>query len=314
MNGAARRAWTLVLAGGLVLALSGCGPVADRRAEPESSVSFTLDGLERSYAVHLPPDHRADVPTAVLLALHGGGGSASQFEGSSGLDEVADQRGFVVVYGQGTTWGRLNAPVWNAGDCCGQAVDAEQAVDDVGYAREVLRRVGADFAVDPDRVFVTGMSNGAMMAERLACEAADLFRGAASVSGVLQIARCEPSRPISVLLMHGTDDPSVPYQGGTGTGLSRVEAIPTEQNLADWAARNGCAGPPEAEPVPTQPDENGRTVDLLRYSGCRAEVALYRINGGVHEWPGGRIDGPLNNDEPTTAIHAADVVADFFGL
>lgn len=313
MDGAARRAWTLVLACGLVLA-GGCGALVDRRPEPESSVSFTLDGLERSYTVHLPPGHRVDVPTPVLLALHGGGGSASQFEASSGLDEVADERGFIVVYGQGTTWGRLNAPVWNAGDCCGQAVDAEQAVDDVGYVREVLRRVGADIAVDPERVFVTGMSNGAMMAERLACEAADLFRGAASVSGVLQVAPCEPSRPIAVLLMHGTDDPSVPYRGGTGTGLSRVRAIPAEQNLADWATRNGCTGPPGVEPVPVLPDENGRTVDLLRYSGCRAEVALYRINGGVHEWPGGPIDGPLNDDEPTTAIQAADAVADFFGL
>ncbi|MGC3953693.1 MAG: PHB depolymerase family esterase [Propionicimonas sp.] len=310
MNGPLR---LLVLLVCLAL-VGGCRPAPEPSSAAQNlSYEFSLDGLDRSYAVHLPPG-RTDEPRPVLLALHGGGGSAAQLASSSGLDQVADQRGFLVVYGQGTSWGKAELPVWNAGGCCGRAVDAEQAVDDVGYVREVLRRVTADFAVDPQRVFVTGMSNGAMLAERLACEAADLFAGAASVSGVLQMARCEPSRPVALLLIHGTDDAAVPYRGGTGTGFSRVEAMPTEQDLAGWAARNGCAGPVATEPLPTLPDENGRTVDRLSYADCAAPVVLYRVNGGVHEWPGGRIDGPLNHAEPTTAIRASEAVADFFGL
>lgn len=310
MSGATGRVLTL-LACGLALLTVGCRP----EPTPAAGITtFTLDGLERSYTVHVPPGLSPDARPPVLLALHGGGGSAAQFASSSDLDRVADERGFVVVYGQGTSWGRATLPVWNAGDCCGQAVDAQQAVDDVAYAREVIRRVAADHAIDPTRVFVTGMSNGAMMAERLACEAADVFAGAASVAGVLQVPRCAPSRPVPLLLIHGTDDPAVPYRGGTGSGLGRVEAMPTEQDLAGWAERNACAGPLVTEPVPALPDENGRTVDLLSYSGCAAPVALYRINGGIHEWPGGRIDGPLNGGEVTTAIHASDAVADFFGL
>lgn len=309
----------LVVLAALLLSLLTKTPDKNDGSQSTNSITtssnFRLDGIERTYTVHVPYGYSPNKAYPVLFGLHGGFGTSKQFEQSSGLSELADQRGFIAVYGQGTSWGRIKAPVWNAGGCCGKAVDAQKNIDDVGYAREVMKRVGKDYRVDTARLFVTGMSNGGMMANRLACEAADLFAGAAIVSGTIQVSSCTPSKQLPILIIHGTADANVPYYGGTGSkAINQSTYIPVEQEFAEWGVRNGCSG---AVTTVRQPDDSstGKTVDKLSYPRCRQPTILYRINDGEHEWPGGQLTtNRLERSEPTKVMNASRTIVDFFGF
>ena len=185
-------------------------------------------------------------PLPVLLAFHGGGGSAQGFQKYAGLDAVADREGFVVVYPDGS--GRLGRRLltWNAGGCCGSA--REDRVDDVGFAIRVLGDLARDLPLDRTRVYATGHSNGAMMAYRLAAEAAERIAAIAPVAGAMQLATFAPARPMPVLHVHSVDDPRALYRGRPGSALSvhaharRAHAV--EAELARWAALDGCAAEP----------------------------------------------------------------------
>ncbi|MFM8734303.1 MAG: alpha/beta hydrolase family esterase [Pirellulales bacterium] len=134
------------------------------------SRSVQVDGSERSYLVHVPPQYVADSPMPVVLAFHGGGANARNMVAFSGLNLKADQSGFIVVYPEGS--GRLERMLsFNAGNCCGEA--AARNVDDVAFVRHVLDDLEGIANVDRRRVFATGMSNGAMMSYRLASEMSD---------------------------------------------------------------------------------------------------------------------------------------------
>ncbi len=279
-------------------------------------VTFESGGISRSYTIYLPKGYDATRTYPVLLGFHGGFGSAEQFEQSSRLDEKADTYGFIIIYGQGTSWGRIGAPVWNAGDCCGQAVTSQKNVDDVGYVRNVIQRVDSEYWIDTQRVYATGMSNGAMLSHRLACEASDVVHGIAAVSGTIQISSCTPSRRIPVLMMQGTDDPRVLYNGGTTTGSIQITSQPVLEVYAAWARRNGCGatGSPHVSSVVARSSDN-KSVDLIQYPSCAVKTVLYRVNGGVHEWPGGNsTSNALEQKKPTQAIDASQIIVNFLGL
>lgn len=266
--------------------------VQQARAKPAPGPvqSFTWDGLDRSYRVHLPSGFDESREYPMVLVLHAARGTARGFERQTGFNAIADERGFIVVYGEGTGWGGADVQVWNAGQCCGDAAAPLENVDDVGYAREVVRQMSDFYRIDRDKVFVTGLSNGGMMAHRLACEASDVFRGIAAVAGTIQVEPCEPGEKLPVLIVHGTADTTVPYRGGPSGTLSDIVLKPVSQTFAEWAAREGCDGD-----LITTADKN---VDLVTYQRCDQRVQLLRINGGGHEWPSG----------------TAQIVTDFFQL
>jgi polyhydroxybutyrate depolymerase len=218
------------------------------------------------------------------MVLHGGGGNANQVIRSTRFDEVADENGFIAVFPHGS--GRLSDEfllTWNSGNCCGYA--RAQDIDDVAFLRAVVEAVLRDYGADARRVYVTGMSNGGMMSYRLACEASGVFAAAAPVAGALNVD-CNPGQPVSLLAIHGTGDRMVRYEGGEP--LEQVDpASRVDTSVADsvgfFVAHNACAEPPAT------------TMDgILRYDewgSCdqNARVALYTIEGGVHEWPGDRV-------------------------
>lgn len=274
----------------------------------------TEDGI-RSYLVHIPEGYDPGKLYPVLFGFHGGFGTAEQFERSSHFSTLADERGFIVVYGQGTAWGLVKAPVWNAGDCCGQAVESDRDIDDVGYVRSVIADIQNRYSVDTSRIYMAGMSNGGMMVNRLACEASDLFSGGAAVSGTIVFSPCNPDKSIPMLLMHGTADENVPYDGGVGkVAFNKTDHISVEQAFADWGKRNACVGMPVTTPVPPLASD-GKTVDKLEYRQCGEPVVLYRVNGGIHEWPGGGANSnALEQTLPTKVIDASQTIADFFNL
>ena len=275
----------------------------------------TPDKLTRTYVVHIPKNYDPAKAYPVLFGFHGGFGHADQFEQSSQFSPLADQRGFIVVYGQGTEWGLLKAPVWNGGACCGQAVDAQKNVDDVGYVRTIVTQIKAKYHIDSKRIYTTGMSNGAIFSNRLACEAADIFAGAAPVSGTMQITTCTPSKQMPILMIQGTADTNVPYEGGPGSGLSGATFIPVVQAFADWAKRNACTGPITTTVIPPLETTDGHTIDKLEYGNCAQPTVLYRINGGIHEWPSGDLNANrATKQEPSKALNASKTIADFFGL
>jgi polyhydroxybutyrate depolymerase len=280
------------------------------------SKSIVFDGSERSFLVHIPSGYDASKSYPVVFGFHGGFGSAENFEASSALSKHADERGFIVVYGQGLSFGLIDAAVWNAGACCGRAVDEKENVDDVGYVRSVLAYVQERYHVNSDRVYMTGMSNGGMLVQRLACEATNLFAGAASVSGTMVIDTCTPNAYIPMLIIHGTEDKNVPYEGGVGSiAINPTSHISIMKEFSDWGLRNQCSGSPKVVSIATT-DLDGKSVDSLSYENCTKPVTLYRVNGGEHEWPGAErlTDTRLERSGPTKVMNASQVILDFFEL
>jgi polyhydroxybutyrate depolymerase len=241
----------------------------------------------------LPPQAEAGEPLPVVLNFHGGGGNAQGQETYSRMDALADEAGFIVVYPNGT--GRFDEFLltWNAGGCCGYAL--ENGVDDVGFSREVIRDLARTVAVDLSRIYATGLSNGAMMAYRLAAEAPDLVAAIAPVAGVVELESLAPGRPIPVLHIHSVDDPRALYDGGLGPPFplttSRVNHVPVGTALGAWAENNGCRS--AAEEVETRVGRSEAEADHsathLVYPACApgGDVELWRLTGAGHVWPGG---------------------------
>lgn len=201
-------------------------------------------GGERGYIVHVPKTYRADRPVSHLLALHGGGGSMDVMARDRlyGLVAQSEASGWVVVFPNGYSrlGGRL--ATWNAGLCCGAARDTGS--DDVGFLRAVVADVQRRLDVDPARVFATGMSNGGMMAYRLACEASDLFRAVAAVAGTDGTADCRPVRPVPVFHIHAKDDDRVLFSGGSGSASdTHADFVSVAATVDKWARLNRCNGP-----------------------------------------------------------------------
>ncbi|AKT38131.1 poly(3-hydroxybutyrate) depolymerase [Chondromyces crocatus] len=239
----------------------------------------TLGSIEasgsRSFRVHVPPGYIADRPTPVILMLHGGGGSGEQFQTrSSRMDLIADREGFVTVYPDGT--GML--ATWNGGLCCGRAV--QDGVDDVAFMSALLDHLEGELCIDRRRVFATGMSNGAIMSHRLACELSERIAAIAPVAGTIGVTDCQPARRVPVMQIQGTDDRHVPWEGGVGCGPSGASFISVPDTMEGWRTRNGC----DASSTEVFTEGNGR---CMAHGGCEAPVVLCSIEGGGHSWPGG---------------------------
>lgn len=272
---------------------AGCGQPA---LEPGTHTNLTVDigGTTRSYELFVPVTYEPDNPSALVLNFHGLLGNPSQQADWSQFNQSAQLRGMIVAYPSGI------GSSFNAGACCGDA--HSQGVDDIAFARALVDELLAQMCIDPKRVYVTGMSNGGHMAHTLACEAADMFAAAASVTGVMGLppSECQPSRPISVIDFHGTDDFIVSY-GGSGPGYPPVNSM-----MEDWAARNGCS--PVSEVIFQEAE-----VLCETWPGCDddVEVTLCTIEGGGHCWPG---NGSCLFGYSTTVIDASELIADMFVL
>lgn len=286
----ATTAFAVYSAGTYVFSLHG--PL-DALGQPAGTVSRTLEfgGRTRNYRVHPPKDYDGKSPLSLVLVLHGAIQGATNVERMSGMSAKADQENFLAVYPNGTSGSGL-APTWNAGACCGYA--QRNNVDDVGFLRALIGRLEHDYSVDPKRIFATGISNGGMMSYRLACEMSERIAAIAPVEGA-QDVECRPSRPVSVLIFHGTADFLVPYNGGTTPfqlGPKRSDAsVPWTVDF--WMKQDACSATPEHK------ETNQLRIDT--YTGCkdRAGVTLYAIFGGHHMWPGTVLS---RNNIPATDI------------
>jgi len=291
---AARLLAGLALAVCLGGAAAGGAESAPRFPAPgDFDLTLQAGSRTRTFRVHLPPGFAERGPLPVLLAFHGGGGSAQGFQKYAGLDAVADRESFLVVYPDGS--GKLGRRLltWNAGGCCGSA--QRDHVDDVAFAVRVLGDLARDLPLDRTRVYATGHSNGAMMAYRLAAEAAERIAAIAPVAGAMQLTTFAPARPMPVLHVHSVDDPRALYAGGLGPPFpftrTRVEHNAVESELARWAAFDGCAAEGsvvEERRAPEAGEGAGQTALLVDFAPCAsgADVRLWKLSGAGHGWPG----------------------------
>jgi len=261
----------------------GCGtPLAAYAAGVSTVDSLVHDGIARSFRVYVPPgyDSSGATPAPVVLLLHGGFGSGAQVESSSRLLEVADANGFIVVSPDGVA-GAAGVRTWNGGGCCGAAVTS--GVDDVGFINALLDRLEAKLCLDRRRSYAAGMSNGAIMSHRLACDLAGRIRAVGSVAGGMMADPCAPVRPVPVIEIHGTGDLHVPYAGGIGCGAAGVPFPSVDETISGWRARDACSG--AASALLVQGDGT-----CLRQGKCAGatDVALCTIPNGGHQWPGGK--------------------------
>lgn len=295
-------ALTAVTAAGLT---AGCGGMADHGAPVRDRVrEVGSTGPERAYLVHNPPGGGAGRP--VLVVFHGPGGSGHGMERLTHLDQIADRYGFTVVYPDGPRRG------WPL--TAGPRLDAATAfvnrmVDDV------VRRGRAD----PRRVFAAGLSTGGMFAQLLGCAAPGRLAGVAVVAGAMPAAAaqsCHPAAPLAVLLMHGTQDAQVPYDGGmTSVKAGRVEVLAVTAAADLWRRLDGCpAGRPQIHDLPDR-FRDGTRVSAAVTGGCGhgTGVAVYTVTGGGSAWPGGtRSRPPAFAGRPGRDFDAGQVIWRFF--
>jgi polyhydroxybutyrate depolymerase len=248
-------------------------------------------GRQRTYYVHLPPDHGATRPAPLVLALHGGGGTARAFDSAlgTGMLAEADRRGWLVAFPDGVANG------WNDGRTPSSKRDIERSgVDDVGFIAALIAELDARYGIDRKRIYATGISNGGFMCQRLAVELGAELAAVASVTATLpKVHEAErPTEPVSVMLINGTADPLVPYEGGQVQlfGAQRGEILSTDATVAWWSRQNGCTAAPTDRALPDRDPGDETTVTVTELEGCRGASAVvrYRVEGGGHTWPGGR--------------------------
>ena len=254
---------TALLASLLVVGALAGAPASASPGDPPGALTF--GGLQRTYVLHVPPG--LEHPSGLVINLHGAGQTGAEQAAVTNYNAVANQYGFVVAYPDGIDMS------WADGR--GASVPDRDGVDDVGFLSALIGQLAGDFAIPPGRVFVTGMSAGAFMANRLACDRADLVSAVVPVAGTLGAGvACNPSRPVSVMAVHGTADPVVPFDGGPMVGRGGPSDIISAPALADrWRAIDGCSAPAG-----------------VAATGCAdgTEVVLVSIAGAGHTWPIGQ--------------------------
>ena len=262
---------------------------------------------DRYYDIYLPANPEG---APVILALHGGGGNPDQFASASGLGQKASKAGYAVIFPAGSGRRQDKLLTWNGGYCCGYA--ARRNVDDLGFLTQVIADAADRFGVAGDRVYLTGMSNGSIMAETFAARNPDRVRAVAGVSGTMDTGSLRVAGQIPALIIHGTADDMVPYTGGQGDqSLTRTDfasvASVVEAFLAPWGGGLTQTG------KTIDRKDDGTSVAVTDYrKGDRVVLRLMTVQGGAHHWPGG-LKARLTEGK-TREIDANTEILRFFAL
>lgn len=251
-------------------------------------------GLMRSYQVYIPASYDRRNPMPLILNFHGLSSNALQQQLLSQMNQKAEKVGFIAVYPEGSSVPQS----WNAGSCCNPA--SLLNIDDIGFVKALLDEISQKLCIDQKRVFATGMSNGALLTYRLACELSDRIAAFAAVAGVVVYSPCKPARPVPILAFHGTHDTLVPFGGNPMMGF-----MSSDDNIRFWAKINNC------DMQSTRTYDQGDTY-CETYAKCDkgVDVTLCVIKGGGHTWPGGFPVPSLGYT--TNDINATDEMWKFF--
>jgi len=294
----------------LAVALAGCMGGVTNPPDPYEGIGVVGQWVESDYRVRtylMITSSRVvpGVPAPLLILFHGAGDNAAGFRtriGALGAQDLADSNGFIVAYpdGVGHSWGAQ----------CGCTNADAGGVDDVKFARTLIRQLIDSLDIDSTRIYVAGYSEGALLSQLLACRLADRVAGAGSIAATMSrrvAGSCAPARPVPIVFFQGTAD-SLFRWGGDNTFFSAAGTV------AEWTARDGCSGAPAISALPDTAAD-GTTVSLETHTACAAsaEVDLYTVTGGGHTWPGAPGSFPAFLGVVSRDISANRLLIEFFG-
>src|SRR3990172_5864819 len=275
---------------------------------------FTYNGTPRSYRLHIPGGTDPSLKMPLIIVLHGLGDNPWIMEVHTGLSRLADRHQFMVVYPYGTGGLQNKYMSWNAGSCCATAMVED--IDDVGFINALTDNLVSRYSVDPDRIYLTGYSNGAMLVHRLAAQTPGKFAAASVVSGSIAGASYptfkyyslpSPKRPFPIIMFHGEEDQVVPFAGGENVyslqpGLAKFSSF--SDTLAYWANANHCPLPEITKPA--------SGVTLRNYSDCETGEAVlgYSLSNRGHIWPGSIVEGLIYGN--AGRLDAGEISWEFF--
>jgi len=257
-------------------------------AQQTINASITHDGIQRNYILYIPElyDGSSDVP--LVLNFHGFGSNANEQMFYGDFRDIADTEGFLLVHPEGTTF--IGNQFWNVG-----FPGLSSTVDDVGFTEALIDELATLYAIDLDRVYATGMSNGGFMSFLLACQLSEKIAAVASVTGSVTqdtFDDCNAQHPIPVLQIHGTDDGVVLYNGNN---LS----IPIADVISYWVDYNNCETTPTTTTLPDVDVSDGSTVEHSVYEDGDNGITTehMKVIGGGHTWPGSVINTAGTNQD-----------------
>ena len=257
-------------------------------AQQTINASITHDGIQRDYIVYIPELYDGTTTVPLVLNFHGYGSNAAQQMFYGDFRDIADTEGFLLVHPEGTTF--IGNQFWNVG-----FPGLSSTIDDVGFTEALIDELATLYAIDLDRVYATGMSNGGFMSFLLACQLSEKIAAVASVTGSMTqdtFDDCNAQHPTPVLQIHGTDDGVVLYNGNN---LS----IPIADVISYWVDYNNCETTPTTTTLPDVDVSDGSTVEHSVYEDGDNGITTehMKVIGGGHTWPGSVINTAGTNQD-----------------
>lgn len=252
------------------------------------NASITHGGLQRDYILYVPANYTGTQDVPLLFNFHGYTSDAAAQMYYGDFRPIADTAGFIIVHPQGKLDGSGQTH-FNVGW-------GGSSIDDLGFASALIDSLQADYAIDEDRVYSTGMSNGGFMSFHLACNLSSRIAAIASVTGSMvpaTLSNCAASHPTAIMQIHGTADGTVNYNGGGGIAAS-VQSV-----LNFWSGYNNTDATAITTNVPNTNTGDGCTAERIEYLNGDActEVVHYKITGGGHTWPGAPVTIGVTNQD-----------------
>ncbi|MCX5902137.1 MAG: esterase [Proteobacteria bacterium] len=281
------------------------------------------DGEVRTYYLYVPDNLPEKMPAPLVMVLHGGGQTLQEVvrHAPARWMQLADRDKFIVVYPAGKN------RHWH--DCRDDNHGPDADTDDVGFISALIDELAKVYAVDQQRIYASGESNGGMMCYRLACELSDRIAAIGAVAAnnpAIQTECTGPVNPISVLIMNGTADPIMPWDGGCirnrrgNCWNNKGTVMSTPETVEFWRSFLQADAAPAIDEFPDIDSTDNSTVarELYANGSGGTEVVLYRINNGGHTYPtiqwktadAGRSLSPLGNQNHD--IEGIDQIWEFF--
>ena len=206
----------------------------------DHKMSVNVDGKNRTFIMHVPSAYKGDKPVPLVVDYHPIGGSGQGQLSGTTYKSQTDPEGVISLYPDGTGGKSMMGAGWNVGPCCSND-------DDVKFSREMIKAVEEKVCIDTKRVYATGFSMGGGMSNHVACFMSDIYAAVAPAAMDLNktnSAKCNPERPISIIMFRGTNDNVCRYQGGDSGFNDGLNFLGAEGNFQFWAQKNGCTGSP----------------------------------------------------------------------
>jgi polyhydroxybutyrate depolymerase len=304
----------------LILGIAGLLFASPLRAQ-DTQAKVDVDDVSRNFVVHLPKGYTPQQHYPVVILLPDQNQSAEEMQQLTHFNQLADKDGIIAVYPVATN-GRWNVGVRpdqpsimsprrsgyghhggmggggypggggggypGGGQTSDENKSRSEPADDVAFLNQMLDQLAAKYSVDAHRIYATGLGDGGIMALRVGCSMADRVAAIAPVDAALpKTMICLPSRPVPALFIDGTDDPIIPYEGGTYKP-GQFHVLSAEDSAKSWARFDRCAEKPAQDKIPSL-QNGGKETRTFTFSGCHdnAQVALYAVKNAGDTWPGG---------------------------